>query len=313
MHSIHIEVSADVRAALDAHRPVVALESTIISHGMPFPENLEVALAVEQVIRENGAVPATIALLNGVPHVGMTRDQIEVLARAGRTVTKCSRRDLPYVIAKKLHGATTVSATMELAHMCGIEVFATGGIGGVHRGAETSWDISTDLKEFSRTPVMVVSAGAKAILDLPKTLEYLETEGVLVLGYRTSEFPAFYTPSSGLALSHRADTPDEIAAMHIASRSLGSPAGMLVANPIPAEHAMDKQVIDTAIARALADASAQGIVGKEVTPFLLARLCDITEKSSLTANIALVKNNARLGALVAVSLAAQRAAAAPAH
>jgi len=300
-------VAEDVRVALLNKRPVVALESTIISHGMPFPENLEVALAVEQVVRQHGAVPATIALLHGVPHIGMTPAQIEVLARAGRSVTKCSRRDLPYVIAKKLNGATTVSATMELAAMAGIEVFATGGIGGVHRGAESSWDVSCDLKEFSRSPVIVVSAGAKAILDLPKTLEYLETEGVLVLGYGTSEFPAFYTPSSGLPLHHRADAPAEVAAMHIASRELGSPAGMLIANPIPAEFAMDKAAIDAAIATALQEASAQGVAGKEVTPFLLARVCELTEKDSLASNIALVKNNARVGALIAAALAAQRA------
>ena len=299
----HLDVAPEVAEALETGGPVVALESTIISHGMPYPKNVETALLVEKTVRDNGAVPATIAVIGGRLKAGLSREDIEYLGRAGRGVAKASRRDLPALVARGADGATTVATTMIIAHMAGISIFATGGIGGVHRGAEVTMDISADLEELARTPVMVVCAGAKAILDLGLTLEYLETRGVPVLGFGTDELPAFYTRESGLGVDYRVDTPEELAAVFRAGRELGYPGGMLVGNPIPAEYAMDKSVIDAAIETALADAKAQGIRGKETTPFLLARVVELTGGESLESNIRLVLNNARVAALTAVALA----------
>lgn len=298
----YLDISPEVKKALDEGKPVVALESTIISHGMPYPKNVETALLVEQTIRENGAVPATIAVIGGRLKAGLSRDEIEHLGKAGRDVAKASRRDLPALVARKADGATTVTTTMIIAHMAGIKIFATGGIGGVHRGAETTMDISADLEELAQTPVMVVCAGAKSILDLGLTLEYLETHGVPVIGYGTEELPAFYTRHSGFGVDYRVDTPEELAAMFDAQRGLGYKGGMLVTNPIPEEYSMDKAVIDTAIETALNEAKAQGIHGKETTPFLLAKVVELTGGNSLESNIQLVLNNARLAAKTAVAL-----------
>lgn len=298
----YLDISPEVQKALAEGRPVVALESTIISHGMPYPKNVETALLVEQTIRDHGAVPATIAVIGGRLKAGMTREEIEYLGKAGRAVAKASRRDLPALVAKKADGATTVTTTMIIAHMAGIKVFATGGIGGVHRGAETTMDISADLEELAQTPVMVVCAGAKAILDLGLTLEYLETKGVPVIGYGTDELPAFYTRKSGFGVDYRVDTPAELAEMFRAQRALGYQGGMLVTNPIPEEYAMDKTVIDKAIEQALAECKEQGIHGKETTPFLLARVTELTGGDSLESNIKLVINNARVAALTACEL-----------
>ena len=301
----HLDTAPEVAAALSAGGPVVALESTIISHGMPYPKNVETALRVEQTIRDNGAVPATIAVIGGRLKAGLSREEIEYLGRTGRGVVKASRRDLPALVARGADGATTVATTMIIAHMAGISIFATGGIGGVHRGAEVTMDISADLEELARTPVMVVCAGAKAILDLGLTLEYLETRGVPVIGFGTDELPAFYTRESGLGVDYRADTPGELAAFFRAERELGYPGGMLVGNPIPAEYAMDKAVIDAAIETALNDAKAQGVRGKETTPFLLARVVELTGGESLESNIRLVLNNAQVAARTAVCLSAK--------
>ena len=298
----YLDVSPEVREALSAGKPVVALESTIISHGMPYPKNVETALRVEAAIRENGAVPATIAIIGGRLKAGLSEREIEYLGKTGRSVAKVSRRDLPVIVARRADGATTVATTMLIAHMAGIQVFATGGIGGVHRGAETTMDISADLEELAQTPVMVVCAGAKAILDLQLTLEVLETKGVPVIGYGTEELPAFYTRESGLRVDARADTPQELAAIFAAQRSIGLKGGMLVTNPIPAEYAMDKAVIDAAIEQALAEAKAQGVHGKESTPFLLARVAELTGGESLESNIQLVLNNARVAARTAAAL-----------
>ena len=301
----YLDISPEVQKALDEGKPVVALESTIISHGMPYPQNVETALLVEQTIRDNGAVPATIAVIGGRLKAGMTREEIEYLGKTGKAVAKASRRDLPALVAKKADGATTVTTTMIIAHMAGIKVFATGGIGGVHRGAETTMDISADLEELAQTPVMVVCAGAKSILDLGLTLEYLETKGVPVIGFGTDELPAFYTRKSGFGVDYRVDSPAELAAMFRAQRELGYQGGMLVTNPIPEEYAMDKAVIDEAIEQALAECNAQGIHGKETTPFLLARVAELTGGDSLASNIKLVINNARVAALTACELVAQ--------
>ncbi len=295
----HLDIAPEVAGALAEGRPVVALESTIISHGMPYPRNVETALRVEQTVRDNGAVPATIAVIGGRLKAGLSREEIEYLGRTGRGVAKASRRDLPALVARRADGATTVATTMIIAHMAGIRVFATGGIGGVHRGAEVTMDISADLEELAQTPVMVVCAGAKAILDLGLTLEYLETRGVPVLGYGTDELPAFYTRESGFGVDVRVDTPEELAAVFLAQRELGYRGGMLVTNPIPAEYAMDKAVIDEAIERALAEAKERGIRGKETTPFLLAKVVELTGGESLESNIRLVLNNARVAALAA--------------
>ena len=299
----YLDISPEVKKALDEGRPVVALESTIISHGMPYPRNVETALLVEQTIRDCGATPATIAVIGGRLKAGLSRDEIEYLGKTGRGVAKASRRDLPALVARGADGATTVTTTMIIAHMAGIKIFATGGIGGVHRGAEVTMDISADLEELAQTPVMVVCAGAKSILDLGLTLEYLETHGVPVIGYGTDELPAFYTRKSGFGVDYRVDSPAELAAMFRAQRDLGYKGGMLVTNPIPEECSMDKAVIDKAIDEALAQAKAQGIHGKETTPFLLAKVVELTGGDSLDSNIQLVLNNARVAAKTACELA----------
>ena len=299
----YLDISPEVKKALDEGRPVVALESTIISHGMPYPRNVETALLVEQTIRNCGATPATIAVIGGRLKAGLSRDEIEYLGKTGRGVAKASRRDLPALVARGADGATTVTTTMIIAHMAGIKIFATGGIGGVHRGAEVTMDISADLEELAQTPVMVVCAGAKSILDLGLTLEYLETHGVPVIGYGTDELPAFYTRRSGFGVDYRVDSPAELAAMFRAQRDLGYKGGMLVTNPIPEEYSMDKAVIDKAIDEALAQAKAQGIHGKETTPFLLAKVVELTGGDSLDSNIQLVLNNARVAAKTACELA----------
>ena len=295
----YLEISPEVQAALAAGKPVVALESTIISHGMPYPQNVETALNVERIVRENGAVPATIAILGGKLKAGLSKDEIEYLGWKGTDVIKASRRDLPVLIARGDDGATTVATTMIIAAMAGIRVFATGGIGGVHRGAETTMDISADLEELAQTPVLVVCAGAKSILDLGLTLEYLETKGVPVIGYGTEELPAFYTRQSGFGVDYRLDTPDEVAAAFRAKLEMGLKGGMLVTNPIPEAYSMDPAVINQAIDEAVAEANALGIKGKQTTPFLLAKIKDITGGDSLASNIRLVYNNAALAAQVA--------------
>ena len=298
----HLIISPAVKAALMAGEPVVALESTIISHGMPYPQNVETALKVEETVREAGAVPATIAVIGGQLKAGLTAAEIEYLGKKGPAVTKASRRDLPVLVARGADGACTVATTMIIAHLAGIRVFATGGIGGVHRGAETTMDISADLEELGRTPVLVVCAGAKAILDLGLTLEYLETKGVPVIGYGTEELPAFYTRTSGFKVDYRLDTPEEIAAAFRAQQEMGLGGGMLVTNPIPEAYSMDPVRINAAIDQAVADARRLGIHGKEITPYLLARVKDLTGGDSLSANIQLVLNNARLAAHIAKSL-----------
>lgn len=298
----YLDIAPEVQKALDEGRPVVALESTIISHGMPYPQNVETALKVEQIIRDSGAVPATIAILGGRLKAGLTAEEIEYLGKKGQDVTKASRRDLAVLVSRKADGATTVTTTMMIAHMAGIQVFATGGIGGVHRGAETTMDISADLEELAHTPVMVVCAGAKSILDLGLTLEYLETHGVPVIGYGTRELPAFYTRKSGFAVDYEIDTPAELAKAFYVKQDMGLGGGMLVTNPIPEEYSMDADVINKAIDEAVEEAKAQGIHGKETTPFLLAKIKDLTGGDSLASNIQLVYNNAKLAAATAVEL-----------
>ena len=298
----YLDVSPEVAEALKNHKPVVALESTIISHGMPYPQNVETALKVEEIIRANGATPATIAILGGRLKAGLSKEEIEYLGKKGLNVTKASRRDLAVLTARGEDGATTVTTTMMIAHMAGIQVFATGGIGGVHRGAETTMDISADLEELASTPVMVVCAGAKSILDLGLTLEYLETHGVPVIGYGTKELPAFYTRKSGFEVDYRMDSPAELAAAFYAAREMILRGGMLVTNPIPEEYAMDHAVINQAIDQAITEAKEQGIHGKAITPFLLARVKDLTGGDSLDSNIQLVFNNARLAAQTAAEL-----------
>ena len=298
----YLDISPEVAEALKNGKPVVALESTIISHGMPYPKNVETAMLVEKTIRDNGAVPATIAIIGGRLKAGLSAEEIEYLGKAGTGVAKASRRDLAALVAAGKDGATTVTTTMIIAHMAGISVFATGGIGGVHRGAETTMDISADLEELGGTPVMVVCAGAKSILDLGLTLEYLETKGVPVIGYGTDELPAFYTRHSGFGVDYRADSPAQLAGMFKAQKELGLKGGMLVTNPIPEEYAMDKAVIDAAIDQAMKESIEQGIHGKETTPFLLAKVVELTGGSSLESNIRLVLNNATLAAKTAVEL-----------
>ena len=298
----YLDISPEVAEALKNGKPVVALESTIISHGMPYPKNVETAMLVEKTIRDNGAVPATIAIIGGRLKAGLSAEEIEYLGKAGTGVAKASRRDLAALVAAGKDGATTVTTTMIIAHMAGISVFATGGIGGVHRGAETTMDISADLEELGGTPVMVVCAGAKSILDLGLTLEYLETKGVPVIGYGTDELPAFYTRHSGFGVDYRADSPAQLAGMFKAQKELGLKSGMLVTNPIPEEYAMDKAVIDAAIDQAMKESIEQGIHGKETTPFLLAKVVELTGGSSLESNIRLVLNNATLAAKTAVEL-----------
>lgn len=297
-----LKISEEVRNALEHGKPVVALESTIISHGMPYPDNVKTALTVEKTVRENGAVPATIAIIKGVPTVGLSEEEIEHLGKEGTKVVKVSRRDIPVVIAKKLDGATTVASTMIFAETAGIKVFATGGIGGVHRGATETMDISADLEELHQTNVTVVCAGAKSILDLGLTLEYLETKGVPVLGYKTDELPAFFTRKSGFKVDYRMDSPEEIAAVVKAKDALGLSGGMLVANPVPEEYSMDPDKIEAVISEAVEEAKALGIAGKKVTPFLLEKIRNVTGGDSLFTNVKLVLNNAVLASEIACEL-----------
>ncbi|WP_281179273.1 pseudouridine-5'-phosphate glycosidase [Vulcanibacillus modesticaldus] len=298
----YIELSQEVKDALEAKKPVVALESTIITHGMPYPENVKTALEVEKIIRDNGAVPATIAIMNGVIKVGLTEKEIRDLA-SQKHVIKTSRRDLPIILAKKLYGATTVAGTMLIANMVGIRIFVTGGIGGVHRGATETMDISADLMELARTNVAVVCAGAKSILDIGLTLEYLETHGVLVLGYQTDKFPAFYTRSSGFDVDYRVDSLEEMAKIMEFKWKMDLQGGIVIANPIPRQYALNDEFINGSIEAALMEAKENGITGKAVTPFLLDKLKQITEGKSLSANIELVKNNAQVGSKLAVEYA----------
>lgn len=295
----YLDINPEVKAALDAGRPVVALESTIISHGMPYPQNVETALKVEQIVRDNGAIPATIAILNGRLKVGMTHEEIEYLGKAGQAVIKTSRRDIPFIVAQKVDGATTVASTMILAAMAGIKVFATGGIGGVHRGAQHTFDISADLQELANTDVAVICAGAKSILDIGLTLEYLETQGVPVVGYQTDMLPAFYTRESDFGVDYRLDEPKQIAEAMAAKWEIGLKGGLVIANPIPEQYALDKAMIDAVIQDAVAEMDDKGISGKNSTPFLLAKVAEKTEGNSLAANIQLVFNNARLASQIA--------------
>ena len=300
----YLDIAPEVKAALDEGRPVVALESTIISHGMPYPQNVETALNVEKIIRDNGAVPATIAVIGGRLKAGLSAEEIDYLGKTGTKVAKASRRDLPVLVAQGRDGATTVATTMIIANLAGIRVFATGGIGGVHRGAEVTMDISADLQELAHTPVMVVCAGAKSILDLGLTLEYLETKGVPVIGYGTDELPAFYTRQSGFGVDYRIDTPEELAAVFKASHDMGLKGGMLVTNPIPEEYAMPLGTINAAIDQAIAECREKGIHGKATTPFLLARVAELTGGDSLASNIRLVYNNAMVAAKTAAAYCA---------
>lgn len=297
----YLDISIEVKKALDDNKPIVALESTIISHGMPYPQNVETALKVEEIIKDNGAVPATIGIIGGRLKAGLTAEEIDYMGRAGN-IAKVSRRDIPYLVAHKRDGATTVASTMIIAAMAGIKVFATGGVGGVHRGAEKSMDISADLEELAMTGVAVVCAGAKSILDLGLTLEYLETKGVPVLGYQTEELPAFYTRKSGFKVDYKVDTPEEIASILRTKWELGLMGGALIANPIPEEYSMDADLITKVIEDAVKEAEALGIKGKDTTPFLLAKIKEITGGESLESNIQLVYNNALLAAQIARSL-----------
>ncbi|MFL0246137.1 pseudouridine-5'-phosphate glycosidase [Candidatus Clostridium stratigraminis] len=298
----YLDINPEVEKALKEGKPVVALESTIISHGMPYPKNVETALETERIVRENGSIPATIAILKGRLKVGLTREEIEYLGK-GKEVIKTSRRDIPFIIAKGADGATTVASTMIIAALAGVKVFVTGGIGGVHRGAQETFDISADLQELANTNVAVVCAGAKSILDIGLTLEYLETNGVPVVGFGTEEMPAFYTRKSGFNVDYRVDTPEEVAAAIKTKWDLGLNGGMIIANPIPEKNQMDYDTINNAIESALRDAKEKGIKGKETTPFLLAKVKEITGGDSLESNIQLVYNNARVGSKIAVELA----------
>ncbi len=299
-----LSLTPEIASALAENRPVVALESTIITHGMPFPQNVETALRVEKAVRDAGAIPATIAILDGKMQVGLAIDQLEFLGKTGQKAIKASRRDLPFVLLKKLPGATTVASTMIVAERAGIAIFATGGIGGVHRGAEKTFDISADLQEFARTSVAVVSAGAKAILDLRLTLEYLETMGVPVLGFQTDDFPAFYTQKSGFQVDFRLDSPSEVADfLNKKWAFAGLAGGVLIGNPIPEKYSMDAVFMEKIIAGAVKMAAEKGIFGKETTPFLLGKIKELTGGESLESNIALVLNNARLAAEIAVEFA----------
>lgn len=297
-----LEINDEVFEAIRTNTPVVCLESTIISHGMPYPQNVETALECERIIRENGCVPATIAIIGGMCKVGLTREEIDYLGKAGTNVVKTSRRDIPVIVANKLDGATTVSATMYIASLANIKVFATGGVGGVHRGAEVTMDISADLEELAMTNVCVVCAGAKSILDLGLTLEYLETKGVPVIGYQTDCLPAFYTSKSKYKVNYRMDSPEEIANMLNTKYALGLKGGVLVTNPIPTEFEMDSKVIDKAISEAIEEMNKLGIKGKETTPYLLAKIKEITKGDSLASNIKLVFNNCKLASLIAKNL-----------
>ena len=296
----YLDINPEVKQALDAGKPIVALESTIISHGMPYPRNVETALKVEGIVRKNGAVPATIAIMKGKLKVGLTRDEIESLGKS-HDVVKTSRRDIPFILAKGLDGATTVASTMIIASLAGIRIFATGGIGGVHRGAQETFDISADLQELAHTDVAVVCAGAKSILDIGLTLEYLETQGVPVIGFGTNELPAFYTSKSGFSVDYRIDTPEELALALHTKWTLGLHGGAVIANPIPKAYEMDPAVINEAIQSAVDEAEAKGITGKDTTPFLLSKVTELTRGTSLDANIQLVYNNAKVGAQVAAA------------
>ena len=302
MSSLHLDITKDVKQALDGGFPVVALESTIISHGMPYPQNLETARQVEQIVRDNGATPATIAILDGQLKAGLTSAELEFLARAD-DVAKVSRRDIPHIVANKRNGATTVASTMIVAALAGIPVFVTGGIGGVHRGADKTFDISADLMELARTNVAVVCAGVKSILDIGATLEVLETHGVPVYGYQTSHFPAFYLRKSGFSVDVEAGTTMEIAEALRVKWDLNLKGGAVIGNPVPVEHEMDEGIIQKAIAAALKEADDRNIKGKEITPFLLARITELTGEESLKSNIQLVFNNARVGAQLAADFA----------
>lgn len=297
----YISIKEDVKKALEESKPVVALESTIISHGMPYPQNVKTALNVEKIIKDKGAIPATIAILDGQIKVGLSDEEIEYLGKANN-VYKVSRRDLPFILSKELNGATTVASTMIIANLAGIKVFVTGGIGGVHRGAGKTFDISADLQELARTNVAVVCAGAKAILDLGLTLEYLETFGVPVVGFKTQEFPAFFTRTSGFNVDYKVDDEMELAKAIKTKWDLGLDGGIVVANPIPKEYEMNPIIINQAIEDALKEAEIKGIKGKEVTPFLLEKVKEITEGESLKSNVELVYNNARVGANLAIEL-----------
>ncbi len=298
---MYIDIKPEVLEALKQKKPVVALETTIISHGMPYPENIEMANKVESIIRNQGVTPATIAIIKGKIKVGLRPDEIEFMATS-KEIVKASRRDIPIVVSKKLHAATTVAGTMICANLAGIRLFATGGIGGVHRGADKTFDISADLEELARTNVAVVSAGAKSILDLKLTMEYLETKGVPVLGYNTDEFPAFYTRESGLSLNYSLNNPKEIATILHTKWKLGIDGGVVIANPIPKEYSMNHREVETVINKALDEANNRGISGKELTPFLLAKIEEITGGESLKANLQLVYNNARLASEIAKEL-----------
>lgn len=300
----YLEINPEVKRALDEGKAVVALESTIISHGMPYPRNVETALNVEKIVKENGAVPATIAILKGKLKVGLTHEEIEYLGKC-KQVIKTSKRDIPFIVAKEADGATTVASTMIIAALAGIKVFATGGIGGVHRGAQETFDISADLEELSQTDVAVVCAGAKSILDIGLTLEYLETKGVPVIGFRTNELPAFYTRKSGFGVDYRVDSTEELAKALKAKWDLGLQGGVVVANPIPEQYAMSYDTITNAIENALKELDLKGIKGKESTPFLLSKVKEITGGASLESNIQLVYNNAKVGAQLAVDLSGQ--------
>ena len=301
----YLDIKKEVQQALNEGKPVVALESTIISHGMPYPKNVETALAVEEVIRQQGAVPATIAIIDGVIKVGLTREEIEFLGTS-KDVLKVSRRDMPLVVSKKMHGATTVAGTMIAAAMAGIKVFVTGGIGGVHRGAQETMDISADLDELAKTNVTVICAGPKAILDLPVTLELLESKGVPVIGYNTDCLPAFYTRTSPYQVDFNATTPKDIAKIHLMKRKYHLDGGLLITNPIPAQYAMDEKIITKAINQAQKEMEAKHIKGKDETPFLLARIVELTHGNSLETNIQLVLNNAKLGAQIAKEYCAMK-------
>ncbi|MDA3811694.1 MAG: pseudouridine-5'-phosphate glycosidase [Spirochaetaceae bacterium] len=297
----YLEINDEVKRAIEAGKPVVALESTIISHGMPYPQNVETARQVEDIVRKFGAVPATIAILKGKLKAGLTAEELDYLGKSGQAVTKVSRRDIPFVVATKSDGATTVASTMIIASMAGIKFFATGGIGGVHRGAEKTFDISADLQELAETNVAVICAGAKSILDIGLTLEYLETNGVPVIGYGTKEMPAFYTPKSGFEVDYKLDTPGEIAEVLKAKWDLRLKGGAVIANPILKEFAMENSVINQAINQALGELKEQGIKGKKSTPFLLARVAELTGGDSLDSNIQLVYSNAEVAAKTAVA------------
>ena len=297
-----LSINKDVEKALKEGTPIVALESTIISHGMPYPENVKTALEAEKIIRDNGCVPATIAIIKGQLKVGLTTEEIDYLGKEGLKVNKTSTRDIPYIVSQKLDGATTVSATSYIASLAGIKIFATGGIGGVHRGATETFDISADLDELSKTNMAVVCAGAKSILDLGLTLEYLETKAVDVIGYKTDCLPAFYTSKSDFKVNHRLDTPEEIANLINAKWEIGMPGGVLVTNPIPVEYEMDKDVIDKAINEAIIEMDKLGITGNKTTPYLLAKIKEITGGNSLESNIKLVYNNCLLASLIAKNL-----------